>query len=67
MFSFRLSNFRVLKSAEVDILADGTLDLPDDVLRELNFSASFACCQAARSFRAFRAYGTFPFVVFFYE
>jgi DNA polymerase (family 10) len=34
----RLSGFRVLKSAEVDILADGTLDLPDDVLRELDYT-----------------------------
>jgi DNA polymerase (family 10) len=34
----RLTNFRVLKSAEVDILGDGTLDLPDDVLRELDYT-----------------------------
>jgi DNA polymerase (family 10) len=33
----RLSRFRVLKSAEVDILADGALDLGDDVLAELDF------------------------------
>jgi len=36
----RLSGFRVLKSAEVDILSDGTLDLPDDVLRELDYTVS---------------------------
>ncbi|UWZ85274.1 DNA polymerase/3'-5' exonuclease PolX [Occallatibacter riparius] len=36
--NLRLSGFRVLKSAEVDILADGTLDLPDDVLRELDYT-----------------------------
>lgn len=34
----KLSGFRVLKSAEVDILADGTLDLPDDVLAELDYT-----------------------------
>ncbi len=34
----RLPGFRVLKSAEVDILADGTLDLPNDVLRELDYT-----------------------------
>jgi DNA polymerase (family 10) len=34
----RLSGFRVLKSAEVDILVDGNLDLPDDILRELDYT-----------------------------
>ncbi len=34
----QLSGFRVLKSVEVDILADGTLDLSDDVLRELDYT-----------------------------
>jgi DNA polymerase (family 10) len=34
----RLSGLRVLKSAEVDILADGTLDLPDDILRQLDYT-----------------------------
>jgi DNA polymerase (family 10) len=33
-----LSGFRVLKSAEVDILADGSLDLPDEVLAELDYT-----------------------------
>ncbi|KAA6465397.1 hypothetical protein DYQ86_05515 [Acidobacteria bacterium AB60] len=33
-----LSSFRVLKSAEVDILADGSLDLPDVILRELDMT-----------------------------
>jgi DNA polymerase (family 10) len=32
----RLSTLRILKSAEVDILEDGTLDLDDDTLRELD-------------------------------
>jgi DNA polymerase (family X) len=30
--------FRVLKSAEIDILEDGSLDLPDDVLKELDLT-----------------------------
>ncbi|HEX3876321.1 MAG TPA: PHP domain-containing protein [Bryobacteraceae bacterium] len=34
----RLSGIRVLKSAEVDILADGELDYPDDLLRELDYT-----------------------------
>jgi DNA polymerase (family 10) len=34
----RLSGFRILKSAEVDILSDGRLDLPDEVLRELDYT-----------------------------
>jgi DNA polymerase (family X) len=33
-----LSGIRVLKSAEVDILADGSLDYPDDLLRELDYT-----------------------------
>jgi DNA polymerase (family 10) len=32
----RLRGFRILKSSEVDILADGSLDYPDDLLRELD-------------------------------
>jgi len=34
----RLSGIRVLKSAEVDILADGSLDYPDDLLCELDYT-----------------------------
>jgi DNA polymerase (family X) len=34
----KLQGFVVLKSAEVDILDDGSLDLPDDVLKELDFT-----------------------------
>lgn len=33
----KLNDIRILKSAEVDILADGKLDLPDGILRELDF------------------------------
>lgn len=32
----QLEDIRLLKSSEVDILADGSLDLPDDVLRQLD-------------------------------
>jgi DNA polymerase (family 10) len=34
----RLRGFRVLKSSEVDILADGSLDYPDELLRELDYT-----------------------------
>ena len=34
----KLDGIRLLKSAEVDILADGKLDLPDDILKELDFA-----------------------------
>lgn len=32
----KLKGFRVLKGSEVDILEDGRLDLPDDILKELD-------------------------------
>jgi DNA polymerase (family 10) len=34
----RLTGIRILKSAEVDILEDGSLDYPDDVLKELDYT-----------------------------
>jgi DNA polymerase (family 10) len=34
----RLAGIRILKSAEVDILADGALDYPDDLLKELDYT-----------------------------
>jgi DNA polymerase (family 10) len=34
----KLKGFRILKAAEVDILEDGRLDLPDDVLKELDLT-----------------------------
>jgi DNA polymerase (family 10) len=34
----RLDGIRVLKSAEVDIRVDGTLDYPDELLRELDYT-----------------------------
>lgn len=33
-----LRGFRILKSSEVDILADGSLDYPDDLLAELDYT-----------------------------
>ena len=33
-----LRGFRILKSSEVDILADGSLDYPDELLRELDYT-----------------------------
>lgn len=35
-----LKGIRILKSAEVDILADGTLDLPDSILKELDLTVA---------------------------
>jgi DNA polymerase (family 10) len=34
----KLNNFVLLKSIEVDILKDGSLDLPDDILKELDLT-----------------------------
>jgi len=34
----KLNGFTVLKATEMDILADGSLDLPDDVLKELDLT-----------------------------
>lgn len=34
----KLSGIRVLKSSEVDILLDGSLDYPDELLRELDYT-----------------------------
>ena len=34
----KLSGIRILKSAEVDILADGSLDYPDEILRDLDYT-----------------------------
>ncbi len=36
-FNRTLSGFRVLKGSEVDILSDGTLDFPDELLARLDF------------------------------
>ena len=34
----KMKGFRVLKSSEVDILAGGSLDYPDEILRELDYT-----------------------------
>jgi DNA polymerase (family 10) len=34
----RLNGIRILKSSEVDILADGSLDYPDELLKELDYT-----------------------------
>ena len=34
----RMKDIRILKSAEVDILEDGSLDYPDDVLKDLDYT-----------------------------
>jgi DNA polymerase (family X) len=42
-----LAGIRVLKSTEVDILADGALDYPDELLRELDYTV----CSVHSRFR----------------
>ncbi len=56
----RLTGIRVLKSAEVDILADGSLDYPDELLRELDYTvcsvhSRFALNKAQQTERIMRA------------
>lgn len=56
----RLSDLRILKSAEVDILADGSLDYPDDLLAELDYTvcsihSRFALNKAQQTERLLRA------------
>ena len=56
----RLSGIRVLKSAEVDILADGSLDYPDELLRELDYTvcsihSRFGLGKAEQTQRILRA------------
>jgi DNA polymerase (family X) len=56
----RLHGIRVLKSAEVDILADGSLDYPDELLRELDYTvcsihSRFALGKAQQTERIMRA------------
>jgi DNA polymerase (family 10) len=54
------SDVRVLKSAEVDILPDGSLDYPDDLLRELDYTvcsihSRFGLDRKAQTERVMRA------------
>ena len=56
----RLDGIRILKSAEVDILADGGLDYPDDLLRELDYTvcsihSRFALGKTEQTERILRA------------
>jgi DNA polymerase (family X) len=56
----RLRGFRILKSSEVDILADGALDYPDDLLKELDYTvcsihSRFALDKKAQTERLQRA------------
>jgi len=56
----RLDGIRVLKSAEVDILVDGSLDYPDDLLRELDYTvcsvhSRFGLDKAQQTKRILRA------------
>jgi DNA polymerase (family X) len=56
----RSRNFRILKSSEVDILADGSLDYPDDLLKELDYTvcsihSRFGLGREAQTERILRA------------
>ncbi len=56
----RLNGFVVLKSAEVDILEDGSLDYPDALLKELDYTvcsihSRFRLDKAAQTTRIMRA------------
>ena len=46
----KMKDFIILKSIEVDILEDGSLDLPDSILKELDF----AVCSVHSKFRLSR-------------
>lgn len=56
----KLKGIRVLKSAEVDILADGKLDYPDEMLKQLDYTvcsihSRFAMGKEAQTERILRA------------
>jgi DNA polymerase (family 10) len=56
----KFRSFRILKSSEVDILADGSLDYPDDLLKELDYTvcsihSRFALGKQAQTERIMRA------------
>jgi DNA polymerase (family 10) len=65
----KLRGFTVLKSAEVDILGDGSLDLPDEILAELDFTVcsihyQFALSEEKQTERVLRAMDSPYFTVF---
>jgi DNA polymerase (family 10) len=56
----RLRGFRILKASEVDILEDGALDYPDDLLKELDYTvcsihSRFGLNRGAQTNRLLRA------------
>jgi DNA polymerase (family 10) len=56
----KLRGFRILKSSEVDILADGTLDYPNDLLKQLDYTvcsihSRFGLDKKAQTERLLRA------------
>lgn len=55
-----LNDFRILKSMEIDILEDGTLDMPEEVLKELDLTvcsihSKFNLSQKKQTERVLRA------------
>ena len=56
----KLDDFRILKSSEVDILVDGALDYPDELLKELDYTvcsihSRFGLGKTAQTERIMRA------------
>ncbi len=65
----RLDGITVLKSAEVDILEDGSLDLPDEILMELDLAvcaihSKFNLSRARQTERVVRAMDSPYFTIF---
>lgn len=65
----KLRGIRILKAAEVDILDDGRLDLPDDVLSELDFTVcsvhgKFNLSREQQTERVIRAMDNRCFTIF---
>jgi DNA polymerase (family 10) len=68
-FNAGLKDFRVLKACEVDILADGELDLPDDILGRLDLvvgaiHSDFGLSAKAQTERVLKAMDNRLFNVF---
>jgi DNA polymerase (family 10) len=64
-----MRGFTILKGAEVDILDDGSLDLPDDILKELDFTVcsihhKFALSEEKQTERVLRAMDNRYFHIF---
>jgi len=65
----KMRGFVILKGAEVDILDDGSLDLPDDILKELDFTVcsihyKFALSEQQQTERVLRAMDNRYFHIF---